>query len=132
MADETAVPNRRNVGPTITAMLDGRDGGEPVVVQELAIPGPLRRLLEESTAMAASLHALADADTADHGPGDRDPLAVDAGAIAKTMVVAQMGHDSADGTLVLAPGGAEARNGDGAATVATSGSIAGRSGWPPG
>ena len=51
VADERQAPGARQVGPTITAMLSA--GGDHVV-QDLAIPGALRPLFEESFALAGT------------------------------------------------------------------------------
>lgn len=99
VADESCPPDRRGIGPTITGMLDTRGGGG-YLVEEMAVPGPLRRVFEEMVTTAASLHSLA-------APGmetDADPHAVDAGAMRRTALYAVMGDDGAHGVMELEPG----------------------------
>lgn len=121
VADETVdpqgVPAADRIGPTITGMADFRQT-EDVVVQELSVPGPLRRVFEEAVTTATAVHLLAEPDTRSHGPGAplRDPCAVNREAIDKTLVVAMIGHDSADGVLAYNEG-MEWNDGDGATTI---------------
>lgn len=113
--DPRRVPAAAQVGPTITGMVDLR-ATDGMLIQDLAVPGPLRPLLEQSVTTACAIHLLAEADTEPHGPHTRDVCAVDPGAIRRTLMVAIIGHDSADGVIKLNAGdGIEA--GDGATTV---------------
>ena len=101
VADEDQRPDQRNVGPTITVMVDQRSGAGGFVVQDLAVPGPLRQAFAEITTTAAVLHALGDCDTHDHTPQDADPCAVDAQVIEHSLPVAMIGHDDSGGRLHL-------------------------------
>ena len=99
------VETGRKVGPTITGMIDARCGDPniDVVVQELSVPGGLRRMFEESFTLAKTMDELASADTAAYGARDlrRDACAVDRRAIDRTLVLAMIGRDGADGRLRL-------------------------------
>ena len=105
IADESQQPATRQVGPTITGMIDARSGNPQtdVVAQELSVPGGLRRLFEESFTLAQTLNTLASADTDTYSRHDmqRDRCAVDPRAIQRTLVLALIGRDSADGRLRL-------------------------------
>ncbi|MBC7728500.1 MAG: alpha/beta fold hydrolase [Microbacteriaceae bacterium] len=101
VADEDQRPDQRNVGPTITAMVDRRSGANGFVVQDLAVPGPLRQAFAEITTTAAVLHTLDDCDTHDHTPQDADPCAVNARVIEHSLPVAMIGHDDSGGRLHL-------------------------------
>ncbi len=110
----------RGVGPTITGILDLRDAatGEGPVIEEIAIPGALRRVFEETVTTAKALHALADPDDTRHGDdaAAHDPCAVNAAEIARTSIFVMMGDDGAKGALELVAGADEAA-GDGAIRV---------------
>lgn len=106
VADESSAPVSRGVGPTITGILDRRQAGDlPHVVEDLAVPGPLRRVFEEVVQTAHALHTLGKADRGQHTgePDEADPLAPAAAATHRTMAVALIGHDGADGRLCLRP-----------------------------
>lgn len=114
VADEEQAPATRQVGPTITAMLDQRETagfGETsgFVVQDLAIPGALRWLFEESFALSAGLGNLARGDDSAHQAGAEfdDPHCISAAATARTLPLAIMGTDAAMGRLRLADEAAE-------------------------
>jgi choline dehydrogenase-like flavoprotein/pimeloyl-ACP methyl ester carboxylesterase len=108
---------QRKIGPTITGMIDRRleDG---TLVQELAVPGPLRRLLEEASTVAATLHQLEFPDTTIHAGNlpAMDPCAINPEIIRKSSILAVMGDDGAEGALELIGGDAET-DGDGAICV---------------
>lgn len=96
----------RRVGPEITASLEWRAdrSGPGFLVQEFAVPAPLRHLFHETMGTRAWLEGLAAADKQDHGPvqaGERDPLAMDSAAMERELLVGLIGHDSASGRLVL-------------------------------
>ncbi|MDN3919654.1 alpha/beta fold hydrolase [Roseateles violae] len=103
LADEAQEPAARGVGPTITAMLDQREA-HGFVVQDLAIPGPLRWLFEEGFALASCLDGLARGDERSHGGGASfdDPHAITAEAGARMLPLAIIGSDAALGRLSLA------------------------------
>ena len=119
VADESMRADDRKVGPTITGMLDLRDRWlrTRCVIQEIAIPGPLRRVFEETITTAKVLHALADRDRGAHEADkpDQDPCAVDAAAIRRTSVFVMMGDDGARGVMELV--GNDTHAGDGAIKV---------------
>lgn len=133
VADDATRPSRRGVGPTITGMLDWRAAAPPdatadattdhahraggsarraggddaaddaCLVQDLAVPGALRRAFEELTATADLLHRLERCDRSTHRDDDAgiDPCAVDPAKVERSTVVAIIGRDRADGTLQL-------------------------------
>ncbi len=109
----------RNVGPTITGIAHVRGpSGEPLLaLEELAIPGPLRRIFEEVVTTAAAAAKLGRADRSKHAPREPDPAAVDPEAIARTQLFAAFGDDGARGTLAMVNGW-EGWDWDGAITVA--------------
>jgi choline dehydrogenase-like flavoprotein len=102
VADEASAPERRGIGPTITGMLDGRAAGG-FLVEEMAVPGPLRRVFEEAVCTAASLHGLATPSNAPADAGSPDPHAIDRDAFGRTALYAVMGDDGAQGVLELTP-----------------------------
>ncbi len=115
--DPTQVPVRDRVGPTITGMVDLR-ATDDMLIQDLAVPGPLRPLLEQSVTTANTIHLLAESDEAAHGADTRDVCAVDPDAIRRTLMVAIIGPDNADGVMKLNAGDApDEEDGDGAASV---------------
>jgi cholesterol oxidase len=113
--DPRFVPAGDQVGPTITGMVDLRKTGG-MIIQDLGVPGPLRSLLEQSVTTASAIHMLARSDCERHGAQTHDSCAVDAKAIDNTLLVAIIGHDSADGVLKLNSSDTW-DSGDGAATV---------------
>jgi cholesterol oxidase len=96
----------RHVGPTITGILPLMpQAGRGFLVQEFAVPAPLRRLFAELVTTGHVLRRLGERDDEHHGASQaRDPLAVDEDAIARTSLVGLIGHDDARGVLSL-PGG---------------------------
>ena len=137
-AKESEPLRARQVGPTITGIAKfGTSRADRVVVEELAIPGALRRVFGEVLTTAAMLASLAERDDADHAPFSRhdpgasrwgappmntaEPLAVDEAIIERCQVFAAMGDDNALGRLELVPGWKDlterARAGDGALRV---------------
>lgn len=120
-ADENLPPARREVGPTITAILDVTlpvEGGaaQKIVIEDLAVPGALKRFTEEMLTTADTLHALGEFDRSSHRQGhpEQDPFAVQPAKIARTTVYAAMGDDGAGGVLQLneaAEAGPEAGDG---------------------
>lgn len=105
-ADEASIPEQRGVGPSITGILDiaGKDGSPRMAIEELAVPGPLKRIFEEIFTTADLTQRLAEADNSLHvdGPLACDPLAVNPTAIKNTSVFAVMGDDGANGEMHLA------------------------------
>ncbi|PTU32854.1 alpha/beta fold hydrolase [Stenotrophobium rhamnosiphilum] len=109
VADEDVHPVVRMVGSTITGIVDAEikakapHASHNMVIEELAVPGPLRRLFEESVTFADTLESLVTVDDLDHKDGhpDDDPYAVSARKIKRTSLFASMGDDGAAGTLRL-------------------------------
>jgi choline dehydrogenase-like flavoprotein len=119
VADESVAVADRRVGPTITGILDLRRKNG-MVIEEIAIPGALRRVFEEVVTTVNTLHSLVDPDETAHEAGApaQDPCAVDASAIGRTSVFVMMGDDGAEGVLRLGAGkGEPAGEGDGALRV---------------
>jgi choline dehydrogenase-like flavoprotein/pimeloyl-ACP methyl ester carboxylesterase len=98
-------PGLRAIGPTITEMIDLREGDADtdLVIQDLAVPGPLRRLFEETTTTFDILNGLAGGDWKRHetGPPCYDDAAVNPLAIKKSLVLAMICRDDAEGELRL-------------------------------
>jgi cholesterol oxidase len=96
------------IGPTITGMIDLRNGNPQtdLVIEDLAVPGPLRRLFEEATTTFQVLNQLANADFKPHKGGwpEKDDAAVDGSAIERSLVLAMIGRDDAEGELTLGDG----------------------------
>jgi hypothetical protein len=126
VADETQFPaagsaheGGRAIGPTITGMIDLRQGNADtdLVIQDLAVPGPLRRLFEESTTTFDVLNRVVEGDCGKQKPDPSwaDDAAVDPDAIANSLVLAMIGRDDAEGELAL--GSAIQDNSDGMLTV---------------
>ena len=104
-ADERQAPWNRNIGPTITGMIDRREGPVPFVVEELAIPAALRRPFEEVVTTYAVLDRLGDMDWSRHRrvqPGP-DPSAIDQDALQDVAVFATIGCDDAGGRMKQTP-----------------------------
>lgn len=101
VADEDQHPAERQVGPTITAMVEQRSGAGGFVVQDLAVPGPLRQVFAELYTTASVLHGLGKFDTDTLTPQGADPCAVDAQVMARSLPVAMIGHDDSGGRLQL-------------------------------
>lgn len=107
IADEDQPPAERQIGPTITGVIDAvvqtPAGQQAIVIEELAVPGPLRRATEELLTTADTLHALAEIDTSRHryGHPEDDPYAVNPRKLRHSAVFAAMGDDGAAGRLEL-------------------------------
>lgn len=100
-------------GPTITRMIDRRHEDPPCVIQDLAIPAPLRRLFEETATTVAAIQSLTSADRRRYSGGAHEPDAagIDPRLIDNSMVVAVIGHDSASGRLRLPGDGRDSEEG---------------------
>lgn len=102
VASETTPPAAREVGPTITHMIDLRSGAQPGrghVVQDLAVPGPMRELFAELFTTAQAVYGLTHGDWQCHRPSDTDPLLSHAGLLSRSQALAFIGHDDANGFL---------------------------------
>ncbi len=115
---------QRQVGPTITGMIDLRKpdlAASPHVIQDLAVPAPMYRLVEELFTTTRALHGLSTSDCGSHTPLDQvtDPMAVDKDKLDRSSLLAVIGHDDASGRLQWADDNetATASRGDGAITV---------------
>ncbi|UXH78854.1 GMC family oxidoreductase N-terminal domain-containing protein [Roseateles amylovorans] len=100
VADEQQPAAERQVGPTITAVMRG---GADFVVEDLAVPGALRPLFEESFALAGTLDALGRPNTGRHEERAEfdDPFAVRPHQTERYLPMALIGRDSGTGALVL-------------------------------
>jgi len=124
VAHEEVHPTARMIGPTITGIVDAEIkaltpwGSRKMVIEELAVPGPLRRVFEESVTFADTLESLVTVDDRKHREGhpEDDPYAVNARKIRRTSLFASMGDDGAAGTLRLVDA-VGANDGDGFITV---------------
>ena len=102
-ADEDQPAHLRSVGPTITGSVRLNPvAGKAFELQDFSVPGPLARLFDETVTSAATIQQMPLGDCSRHDPDQPDPLAVDAVAMARTLLVGVIGHDAADGSLVLA------------------------------
>ncbi|SCK26627.1 Choline dehydrogenase [Variovorax sp. HW608] len=101
-------------GPTITRMIDRRHEDPPCVIQDLAIPGPLRRLLEETATTVATIQSLTAPDRRRYsGDADEPDVAgIDPELIDNSLVVAVIGHDGANGRLRLPGDGRDGSDGE--------------------
>lgn len=104
VADEDQPAKGRKVGPTITSMIDQR---KPLglVVQDLAVPGPLRRLFEEAATTTALLQQLDQNDETDHRSSGSapDPMSVDPDTIERSVALALIFRDAARGVMTVLP-----------------------------
>ncbi len=88
----------RQVGPTITGVADLRG----VLLQEFAVPAPLKRLFEETVTTARLLDDLGRPPQGSRtGPDGCDSFGVDAAAMERTLLLGVIGHDESCGRLVL-------------------------------
>lgn len=107
-ADESQPPDARKIGPTITGVIEAHvsvpDARPGITIEELAVPGALRRGSEELLATSATLFALGETDKSTHRDGHpaHDPYAVHRDKLAHSSIFAAMGDDGAGGLLSLA------------------------------
>lgn len=102
----TGTMSPRRVGPEITRCLSFPKTAteKGFLVQEFAVPAPLRVLFQEIVTMRRFLEQLTQADWSSHrsfSEGERDPLAVDQDAMKNTLLVGIIGHDAGQGVLKL-------------------------------
>lgn len=120
VASEQIEPSARQVGPTITSTIDWRtdDAKTSLVVQDLAVPGSLRRLFEEAFTTADVLRSLVKGDCRFHPGkfGQLDEAQVNPATMAHSLVVALIGRDDASGKLAFGKG-AMGEDTDGMLTV---------------
>jgi cholesterol oxidase len=107
-SDESVQFNQRYVGPTITGILDVPDDTNPakraLMLQEFAVPAPLKRLFAEAFKTAASFNDLDKCDPTIHqassGTNNQlEPQAVDDAVVDRTAIIGVIGHDKAQGLL---------------------------------
>jgi choline dehydrogenase-like flavoprotein len=99
----------RRIGPEITHMLrwPADASGPGFLVQEFSVAAPLRGLFQEIVTTRGWLDRLAEADPTRHKaprPDEHDPLALDAEALQRELMVGLIGHDSARGRIELPRG----------------------------
>ncbi|HEY6877865.1 MAG TPA: alpha/beta fold hydrolase [Polyangiales bacterium] len=106
VVDEESAPNGRGVGPTITGLVNVTAPAlrDRFVIQDLAIPGSLRRLFEETAALANGFEDLARGDDRCHRSDNPDPCAIDEATTRRSLMVALIGHDDAGGRISLVGG----------------------------
>jgi choline dehydrogenase-like flavoprotein len=97
--DEHVPLRDRRVGPTITSVIELGD----MLLQEFAVPAPLKRLFEETVTTARLLNDLGKPPThSGSSPSGCDSFGVDGDAMDKTLLVGLIGHDESCGQLQLA------------------------------
>lgn len=103
VADEARPAAQRQVGPTITGVLDASPDH---VIEDLAIPAALRPVFEEGFAFAATLDALARPNAGPHEARADfdDPFAVRPSVTERQLPLAIIGRDSGTGRLVRRAG----------------------------
>ena len=109
VADEHIALSERHVGPTITNIVEVPPNGDELgfLIQEFAVPAPLKRLFAEIVTTGNTLVKLPAADCTQHGfeqldmPSRLDPCAINYKAIDETLLVGLIGHDEANGALRL-------------------------------
>jgi hypothetical protein len=103
--DEEQPLEQREIGPTITSIIDCRNTErleDQLVIEELSPPAALGEIFAEIVTTARVPHDWARWDLSSQSPAMRDPAAVDPAAIRRTILLSSMGHDSASGQLRLA------------------------------
>ncbi len=113
VADETMPFANRNIGPTITRMVDCRgDGDLDAVIQDLAVPGGLRRVFEECVAMSSVVSSLGASNTTTYtGRETEDSAGLSSEATAHMLALAVIADDGARGSLTLPPATGELEQG---------------------
>lgn len=105
VAQEFQPLDRRNVGPTITGIIDVKkeQSGPAFLIQEFGVPAALKRIFEELVTTSSLLHELGKQERQSHVKDDKglDPLAVDAEKMDKVLVLGIIGHDESSGELEL-------------------------------
>ncbi|MBC5786019.1 GMC family oxidoreductase N-terminal domain-containing protein [Ramlibacter sp. USB13] len=104
--DEWEPLARRQVGPTITGVVEIPNGP---LLEEFSVPAPLKRLFDETVTTARLLQRLPrwPFRTTSQRRQRLDSMAVDPEAMQRTLLVGVIGHDEAQGRIVL-PDGASA------------------------
>ena len=68
--DPSLIAHADRVGPTITGMVDLRET-DGMLIQDLAVPGAMRSMLEQTVTSANAIHMLAESDNETHGAQTR-------------------------------------------------------------
>lgn len=103
-ADEATPFDQRKLAPTITRSIDLRRTPTSMVIQDLGIPGALRRLAEEVGALGKTMESLTEFDARRHRKGQSSepgPEALSATRADRSLVMTVIVHDAAEGKLVL-------------------------------
>ncbi|MEY9137102.1 cholesterol oxidase [Bradyrhizobium diazoefficiens] len=102
VADETIKPSSREIGPTITGVIDLR-ATAGIVIEEMSVPAGLRLAFTETFATVNMLHGLAEADCAKHVQGfpSNDLYVVPASRVKHSALYAVMGDDDAAGSIEI-------------------------------
>jgi len=100
--------SRRNIGPTITGMIDLRDhpnSDKRIVIQEMAVPAAAGFFFKELYSTINTVQTLWNSDKTVHKNGSDfiDPAALSENSMRSTSLYAVMGDDGANGRLVLDP-----------------------------
>lgn len=98
IADPSVAIEEREVGPTITGMIDLRHQTPPHLIQDASIPAPLKRVFEEILTTNALAYRMVQRDSDERDP-TLDPDAVDPKKIAHTATYLSMGVDRAIGEI---------------------------------
>lgn len=107
--DEFKAIAKRNVGPTITGTIKvpAKKDELGYLIQEFAVPAPLKRLFDELVTTTKVVNDLPTNDTSTHGyentakPDTHDPCAVNPDAMNRTLLLGFIGHDDAKGVMRL-------------------------------
>jgi cholesterol oxidase len=94
-ADEFVRLRDRRVGPTITSVIQM----EKMLLQEFAVPAPLKRLFDESVTTSRLLHSLAKEPS--RSTEGCDSFGVDHDKMERTLLVGLIGHDESSGRVLL-------------------------------
>jgi cholesterol oxidase len=119
VSDDELGHEQRKGEPTITRCIDLR-AQHGMVVQDLGVPGAARQLFEELAFTARTLHEITLFDPREYKGSNvqEDPARLNASATDRSMLVAIIGRDSADGQLRLRDGlNDSGKGGDGAIAV---------------
>lgn len=102
VADEAVAPSARNLGPTITGVVDLRKSNG-VLIEEMSVPAGLRRVFGEIFASVNALHMLDVKDGSKHQEGHpaEDIYEIGPRHIDRSALYAVMGDDGADGAIDL-------------------------------
>ncbi|WP_371811959.1 alkaline phosphatase D family protein [Ruegeria sp. R13_0] len=102
VASEQVQPSQRQIGPTITGIIDLRDTAG-VLIEEISVPASLRIAFKEIFGTVNALHSLDEIDWSTHSKGfpQDDIYSVAEERIDNTALFAVMGNDGAGGHITL-------------------------------